>query len=232
VPVESDFLVLGSGIAGLTCALECARAGRVVLVTKDRLPESNSRYAQGGIASVWSPEDSFESHIADTLAAGDGLCHRDTVEVVVREGPDRVRDLIALGTNFDLRGDPDDHEYDLGREGGHSKRRILHATDATGREVIRALSEAVRASPNIAIHENHLAVDLLLERGERPVCWGAYVLDRETRRVLRFPARATFLCTGGAGKVYLYTSNPDVATGDGVAMAYRAGAPVANMEFF
>jgi len=232
VPVESDFLVLGSGIAGLTCALECARAGRVVLVTKDRLPESNSRYAQGGIASVWSPEDSFESHIADTLAAGDGLCHRDTVEVVVREGPDRVRDLIALGTNFDLRGDPDDHEYDLGREGGHSKRRILHATDATGREVIRALSEAVRASPNIAIHETHLAVDLLLERGERPVCWGAYVLDRETRRVLRFPARATFLCTGGAGKVYLYTSNPDVATGDGVAMAYRAGAPVANMEFF
>src|SRR2546425_261387 len=232
VPVESDFLVLGSGVAGLTCALECARAGRVVLVTKARLPESNSRYAQGGIASVWSPEDSFESHIADTLGAGDGLCHRDTVEVVVREGPDRVRDLIALGTNFDLRGDPDDHEYDLGREGGHSKRRILHATDATGREVIRALSEAVRASPNIAIHENHLAVDLLLERGERPVCWGAYVLDRETRRVIRFPARATFLCTGGAGKVYLYTSNPDVATGDGVAMAYRAGAPVASMEFF
>src|SRR5438552_2212088 len=232
VPVESDFLVLGSGIAGLTCAVECARAGRVVLVTKDRLPESNSRYAQGGIASVWSPEDSFESHIADTLAAGDGLCHRDTVEVVVREGPDRVRDLIALGTNFDLRGDPDDHEYDLGREGGHSKRRILHATDATGREVIRALGEAVRATPNISIRENHLAVDLLLERGERPVCWGAYVLDREGRGVHRFPARATFLCTGGAGKVYLYTSNPDVATGDGVAMAYRAGAPIANMEFF
>src|SRR5437870_13555207 len=156
VPVEGDLLVIGSGIAGLTCALECARHARVVLVTKDRLPESNSRYAQGGIASVWSPEDSFESHIADTLAAGDGLCHRDTVEVVVREGPDRVRDLIALGTNFDLRGDPDDHEYDLGREGGHSKRRILHATDATGRAVIRALGEAVRATPNITIHESHL----------------------------------------------------------------------------
>ncbi len=232
MPVESDFLVLGSGIAGLTCALECARRGRVVLVTKDRLPESNSRYAQGGIASVWSPEDSFESHVADTLAAGDGLCHRDTVEAVVREGPDRVRDLIGLGTNFDLRGDPDDHEYDLGREGGHSQRRILHATDSTGREVIRALGEAVRASPNITIREGHLAVDLLLERGERPACWGAYVLDRDTREVHRFIARATFLCTGGAGKVYLYTSNPDVATGDGVAMAYRAGAPVANMEFF
>jgi L-aspartate oxidase len=232
VPVESDFLVLGSGIAGLTCALECARVGRVVLVTKDRLPESNSRYAQGGIASVWSPEDSFESHIDDTLVAGDGLCHRDVVELVVREGPDRVRDLIALGTNFDLRGDPEDREYDLGREGGHSRRRILHALDATGWEVIRALSEAVRATPGIEIRENHLAVDLLLERGSRPTCWGAYVLDRTTRRVHRFVARATFLCTGGAGKVYLYTSNPDVATGDGVAMAYRAGAPVANMEFF
>ena len=232
MPVESDFLVLGSGIAGLTCALECARAGRVVLVTKDRLPESSSRYAQGGIASVWSPEDSFESHIDDTLAAGDGLCHRDVVETVVREGPERVRDLIALGTNFDLRGDPEDREYDLGREGGHSKRRILHALDATGHEIIRALSEAVRAAPNIEVRENHLAVDLLMERGPRSTCWGAYVLDRDTRRVHRFLARTTFLCTGGAGKVYLYTSNPDIATGDGVAMAYRAGAPVANMEFF
>src|SRR5262249_5878560 len=232
MPVESDFLVLGSGIAGLTCALECARAGRVVLITKDRLPESSSRYAQGGIASVWSPEDSFEAHIADTLVAGDGLCHRETVEAVGREGPDRVRDLIALGTNFDLRGDPEDREYDLGREGGHSKRRILHALDATGREVIRALGEAVRAVPDIEIRENHLAVDLLLERGPGSTCWGASVLDRAPRDVHRFVARTTFLCTGGAGKVYLYTSNPDVATGDGVAMAYRAGASVANMEFF
>ena len=233
MPVESDFLVLGSGIAGLTCALECARAGRVVLVTKDRLPESSSQYAQGGIASVWSPEDSFESHIEDTLRAGAGLCHRDAVEVVVREGPDRVRDLIALGTNFDLRGDPEDRDYDLGREGGHSKRRILHALDATGHEVIRALSEMVRATPNIVIQETHLAVDLLLDRrGDPPICWGAYVLDRTTRQVHRFVARATFLCTGGAGKAYLYTSNPDVATGDGVAMAYRAGAAIANMEFF
>jgi L-aspartate oxidase len=232
VPIESDVLVLGSGIAGLTCALECARTARVVLVTKDRLPESSSRYAQGGIASVWSPEDSFESHIADTLAAGDGLCHPDVVDVVVREGPARVRDLIALGTNFDVRADSEDREYDLGREGGHSKRRILHALDATGREVIRALGEAVRATPGIDIRENHVAVDLLLERGVGSPCWGAYVLDRTSRRVDRFVARATVLCTGGAGKVYLYTSNPDVATGDGVAMAYRAGAPVANMEFF
>jgi L-aspartate oxidase len=233
MPVEGDFLIVGSGIAGLRAALDCARVGRVVLVTKDRLPESSSRYAQGGIASVWSPEDSFESHIEDTLAAGAGLCHRDAVEAVVREGPAQVRELIALGTNFDLRGDPDELEYDLGREGGHSQRRILHAVDATGHEIIRALSEAVRAEPRIEIRENHLGVDLILERTARgPVCWGAYVLDRATRNVHRFLARATFLCTGGAGKVYLYTSNPDVATGDGLAMAYRAGAPIANMEFF
>ncbi len=232
IGMDCDVLVVGSGIAGLTCALECAPAGRVVLLSKDRLPESSSQYAQGGIASVWSPEDSFESHIDDTLVAGAGLCRRETVETVVREGPDRVRDLIARGTNFDLRGDPEDREYDLGQEGGHSQRRILHALDATGHEIIRALTEAVRAAPNITILENHLAVDLLLDRGGEPsACWGAYVLDRGTRRVHRLLARATVLCTGGAGKVYLYTSNPDVATGDGVAMAYRAGAPVANMEF-
>ncbi len=236
VPRDSDFLVIGSGIAGLTCALECARSGTVALVTKDHLPESASQYAQGGIASVWSPEDSFESHIEDTLVAGAGLCHRNVVELVVREGPARVRDLIARGTHFDLRGDAEDADYDLGREGGHSKRRILHASDATGREIIRALTDAVRAAPTIAVFENHLAVDLLLEHKVQPVadagaCWGAYILDRGTSQVHRFIARATFLCTGGAGKVYLYTSNPDVATGDGVAMAYRAGLPVANMEF-
>ena len=231
--MDADFLVVGSGIAGLTCALRCASGGSVLLVTKDRLPESSSQYAQGGIASVWSPEDSFESHVDDTLRAGAGLCHRDVVDMVVHEGPDRVRDLIALGTNFDVRGDPDEHEYDLGREGGHSHRRILHALDATGHEIIRALSEAVRATPAITIFENHLAIDLLVDRGgPEPVCWGAYALDRATRQVHRMTARATVLCTGGAGKVYLYTSNPDVATGDGVAMAFRAGAVVANMEFF
>jgi L-aspartate oxidase len=227
--VQSDVLVIGSGIAGLTCALECAKHAPVVLVTKDRLPESSSQYAQGGIASVWSPEDSFESHIEDTLVAGAGLCHRDVVETVVREGPARVRDLIALGTNFDVRGDQDERDYDLGREGGHSHRRILHALDATGHEIIRALSEAVRTNPRITIHEKHGAVDLLIDRA---ACWGAYVLDLATREVDIFTAPATVLCTGGAGKVYLYTSNPDVATGDGLAMAYRAGATVANMEFF
>jgi L-aspartate oxidase len=235
VAVQSEVLVIGSGIAGLTCALECASYGPVVVVTKDRLPESSSQYAQGGIASVWSPEDSFESHTDDTLLAGAGLCHRDVVETVVHEGPERVRDLIALGTNFDHRtdGEQEDREYDLGREGGHSHRRILHALDATGHEIIRALSEAVRAHPRITIYENHLAIDLLVERAGRGTeCWGAYVLDHTTQQVHRFTARATVLCTGGAGKVYLYTSNPDVATGDGLAMAYRAGATVANMEFF
>ena len=235
VAVQTEVLVIGSGIAGLTCALECAAHGTVSIVTKDRLPESSSQYAQGGIASVWSPEDSFESHADDTLGAGAGLCHRDVVETVVREGPDRVRDLIALGTTFDVRtdGDQEDREYDLGREGGHSHRRILHALDATGHEIIRALSEAVRAHPRITVHENHLAIDLLIDRsGPAEQCWGAFVLDRATRQVHRFAARATVLCTGGAGKVYLYTSNPDVATGDGLAMAYRAGAVVANMEFF
>jgi L-aspartate oxidase len=231
VAVETEVLVIGSGIAGLTCALECARFGPVALVTKDRLPESSSQYAQGGIASVWSPDDSFESHAEDTLVAGAGLCHRDVVDLVVHEGPARVRELIALGTNFDLRGEPDD--YDLGREGGHSHRRILHALDATGHEIIRALVEKVRSIPAITIYENHLAVDLLVDgSGREPECWGAYILDPATRRVKRFTARATVLCTGGAGKVYLYTSNPDVATGDGLAMAYRAGATVANMEFF
>ena len=230
--MDADFLVVGSGIAGLTCALRCAASGDVLLVTKDRLPESSSQYAQGGIASVWSPDDSFESHIEDTLRAGAGLCHRDVVTTVVSEGPERVRDLIRVGVHFDGREDPEGWAYDLGQEGGHSQRRILHALDATGHEIIRALSEAVRATPRIRILENHLAVDLLLDRSsEPPVCWGAYVLDRATSEVDRMVAPATFLCAGGAGKVYLYTSNPDVATGDGIAMAYRAGAPVANMEF-
>jgi len=230
--MDCEFLVIGSGIAGLTCALECAPHGRVVLLTKDRLPESSSQYAQGGIASVWSPDDSFESHIEDTLVAGAGLCHRDAVEQVVRDGPERVRDLIARGVRFDVGGDAEHGGYDLGQEGGHSQRRILHALDATGHEIIRALTERVRATPSISVRESALAVDLLLDRRAEPAAvWGAYVLDRETKAVHRVVAPATFLCTGGAGKVYLYTSNPDVATGDGLAMAWRAGAPVANMEF-
>src|SRR5262245_45914144 len=217
----------------MLCALRCAEHGRVLLVTKDQLPESSSRYAQGGIASVWGEDDTFESHIEDTLTAGAGLCRRDAVETVVHEGPDRVREVIKLGVHFDINGDSEHPSYDLGREGGHSHRRILHALDQTGSEMVRALGEAVRTSPNVQLIENHLAVELIVDRrGGTPVCWGAYVLDKTTGRIHRFLARATILCTGGSGKVYLYTSNPDVATGDGLAMGYRAGARVANMEFF
>ncbi|MGH7896689.1 MAG: FAD-dependent oxidoreductase, partial [Candidatus Binatia bacterium] len=183
---ESDTLVIGGGIAGLSLALKAAKLGTVTLLTKDSLPESNTAYAQGGIASVWSPEDSFAAHIEDTLEAGAGLCRRDVVELVVREGPDRIRELIALGTNFSTRPDAmdqEDREYDLGREGGHSHRRILHASDATGWEIVRALIAAVRGEPRIRVLENHLAVDLILESETHlpaPICWGAYVLDRSS----------------------------------------------------
>ncbi len=234
--MESDFLVIGSGLAGLTFALKAAQVGSVTVLTKDRLPESATAYAQGGIASVWSDEDSFEEHSQDTMTAGADLCHRDIVDLVVHDGPERVRELIALGTHFSLRPGGEEPEYDLGREGGHSHRRILHATDATGREIMRALTEAVRRQANISVLERHLSVDLLVDAKfdaaiSKPSCWGAYALDLEAGVVKRFRARATLLATGGAGKVYLYTSNPDIATGDGVAMAYRAGVPVGNMEF-
>jgi L-aspartate oxidase len=234
--METDFLVIGSGLAGLTFALRAAQSGTVTVLTKDRLPESATEYAQGGIASVWSPEDSFEEHSRDTMVAGADLCHPDVVDLVVREGPKRIRELIALGTNFSLRPGTEDGEYDLGREGGHSHRRILHAFDATGSEIMRALVQAVRAERNITVLERHLALDLLIDAKfdpsvRAPTCWGAYALDLDAGRVKRFQARVTLLATGGTGKVYLYTSNPDIATGDGEAMAYRAGVPVGNMEF-
>jgi L-aspartate oxidase len=229
----TDVLIIGSGVAGLSTALRCAAFADVVVVTKDRAPESSTQYAQGGIASVWSPDDSFDAHIEDTLAAGAGLCHREAVEAVVREGPARVRDLIALGAVFDSQTLAGEQVYDLGREGGHSRRRILHALDATGHEVMRALTHAARKEPRIRIVEDHLAIDLLMDRtvaGGR--CRGAYVLDKSTGLIERMQAPVTVLCTGGSGKAYLYTSNPDVATGDGLAMAYRAGARIVNMEFF
>src|SRR5947207_5548404 len=177
-----DYLIIGSGIAGLSLALKAATRGSVTIVTKDRLPESNSAYAQGGIASVWSAEDSFAAHIQDTLTAGAGLCHPEVVEAVVREGPERIRELIALGTTFSRRSGGEDAEYDLGLEGGHSHRRILHASDATGQEIIRALIAAVRQQPNIRILEKHLGIDLLTSAkpsgsAAQSECWGAYVLD-------------------------------------------------------
>ncbi len=231
----SDFLVVGGGIAGLLFALKAAEVGTVTVLTKASSSEANTAYAQGGIASVWSVDDTFESHVEDTLRAGAGLCHRDAVEAIVRDGPEVIRELIRVGTRFTRVEEGNDREYDLGQEGGHSHRRVLHAQDLTGQEIMRALGEAAAAGPNVQVLENQVAVDLLVERGsggQPGRCWGVYALDRKTLAVRKFIARATLLATGGAGKVYLYTTNPDIASGDGVAMAYRAGAPIANMEFF
>ncbi|MGA3283285.1 MAG: L-aspartate oxidase [Verrucomicrobiota bacterium] len=235
---QFDFLVLGSGIAGLSFALKVAPHGRVAIVTKKDRAESNTNYAQGGIAAVTSKEDSFELHMRDTLTAGAGLCKENVVRTIVEEGPARIAELIELGMKFSERDAPAEdggRELDLGREGGHSKRRILHAKDVTGREIERALLNAASRQPNIEIFENHIAIDLItsqkvaLKDGNR--CLGAYVFDKKSGHVWAFTAPVTLLATGGCGKVYLYTTNPDIATGDGVAMAFRAGAAIANMEF-
>ncbi len=235
-----DTLVIGSGIAGLTFALNVAAHRKVAVVTKKESVETSTNYAQGGIASVLSPDDSFDLHFQDTLRSGDGLCHADVVEMVVKRGPDRIKELAEMGVRFQL-SQRQTATFDLAREGGHSRSRIVHAQDMTGREVERVLVAMAEQHPNVSIFENHIAIDLIIEchllkrgllttqRQER--CWGAYVLDIEGNRILTFLAKDTLLCTGGAGKVYVYTSNPDVATGDGVAMAYRAGAEIANMEF-
>ena len=230
---DSDFLVIGGGIAGLMFALKAAEVGTVAVLTKAGSADANTSWAQGGIASVWSVDDSFESHVADTLRAGAGLCDRTAVETIVRDGPEAVRELIRLGTKFTRVPEGGEDEYDLGREGGHSHRRVLHAQDLTGREIMRALGEAVAVNANIRLFEEHLAINLLVEKsGGKPMrCWGAYVLDRRSQTIRKYLARITMLATGGAGKVYLYTTNPDIASGDGVAMAYRAGVPIANMEF-
>ena len=230
---QVDFLVLGGGIAGLTFALEAADHGSVLVLTKRQRAEGSTQYAQGGIASVLGPDDDFELHVQDTLVAGAGLCKREAVEVTVREGPERIRWLRSLGVEFDTEGGPD--RLHLTREGGHSRRRIAHAKDTTGREIERALLQACVAR-GIRLVEDQVAVDVVtsskvgLVGPNRAI--GAYVLDRASGEIAAVHARAVVLATGGAGKVYLYTSNPDVATGDGVAMAYRAGASVANMEFF
>ncbi len=244
--ITSDFLIIGSGVAGLSFALKVAQAGTVALITKKGATDSNTNLAQGGIASVFGLEDTFDLHIRDTLSAGDGLCHPDVVDMIVEQGPARIRELFDLGVAFNLRQDPAGEggpgpDFDLGREGGHSQNRIVHAQDMTGAAVERVLLEKVRADRRITLYENHLAVDLIIistrmRRGQvttthEEQCCGAYALDRTTRQVKTFKARITLLATGGAGKVYLYTSNPDIATGDGIAMGYRAGATVANLEF-
>ena len=236
---QFDYLVIGSGIAGLTFALKAARSGSVAIVTKKDRLETNTNYAQGGIASVFGPDDSFDLHLQDTFNAGDGLCHPEVVDIVVKTGPDRIKDLLELGVAFN-RG-ADSNLFDLGREGGHSRNRILHAQDMTGKAVEKVLMAAAESDPNIVIFENHLVLDLVIQHQsmktgsvdlyQRDTCRGAYVLDITGEQIHTFVANAVLLCTGGAGKVYLYTSNPDVATGDGLAIAYRAGAKLANLEF-
>src|SRR5215472_16734178 len=228
---QSDFLVIGGGVAGLSFALKAANHGTVAILTKRARQEGSTQYAQGGIASVLSSSDSFERHIEDTLTAGAGLCRREAVEVAVREGPERIRELVALGAEFSRRPGGD---FDLTREGGHSERRIVHATDITGREVERALLAACDEKSNITFFANTAAIDLIQDRrdGRRQGrCLGVYAL-LPTGQIETFLARTVILATGGAGKVYLYTTNPDVSTGDGVAMAYRVGAEIANLEFY
>jgi L-aspartate oxidase len=220
-----DFLVLGSGSAGLSFALRVSQQGRVALVTKKERTDSNTNWAQGGIAGVMGADDDPELHVADTLIAGAGLCHEDAVRVLVTEGPDRIRELIDFGARFnrDSQG-----ELALGREGGHSRRRIVHTADLTGKEIERTLVDAVRRHPNITVLEHHYATDLIVQD---ECCLGAWVLD-DSRGILEaYTARATLLATGGVGQVYRFTTNPSIATGDGVAMAWRAGAEIADMEF-
>lgn len=247
-----DYVVIGSGIAGLSFALKVAEKGSVAIITKKSKADSNTAWAQGGIACVTSSEDSIASHVNDTLIAGDGLCHEDVVRTILEEGPEHVAELVALGMHFDERADNQGkHEPDLGREGGHSKRRILHARDVTGFEIEKTLLNAIERHPQITVLENHMAVDLITTKKlahSRPhplkcsisepspdenqeKCVGLYVLNEESGEVITLQSGVTILATGGCGKVYLYTTNPDIATGDGVAMAWRAGAKIANMEF-
>ncbi len=237
---ESDFLIIGSGIAGLSFALEVADHGTVTIITKKQRADTNTNRAQGGIAAVWAADDSFDLHIQDTLKAGVGLCHTDAVQQIVMEGPQSIRSLQSWGVQFSENESAPGH-LDLGREGGHTRNRIVHAKDMTGMALEQALIEKAREHSNIQFLENQSAIELITEHhilGEKTGtkgdlhCWGVYTADGETGEIHTFLARITLLSTGGAGRVYLHTTNPEIATGDGVAMAWRAGAAIANLEFF
>ncbi len=235
--MKTDFLVIGSGAAGLSFALKAAERGRVTVVTKGEMNECNTNYAQGGICSVTYAPDTFEKHIRDTLVCGAGKCDPEAVERVVRQAPDSIRDLIAWGTRFDRTPDG---RFELNREGGHTEHRILHHEDLTGAEIERALVESVRRHPNITVLEHRFAIDLLTQhhlgefvtRHTRGLaCFGAYVLNLETNEMETMLARFTVVATGGCGNIYSSTTNPVVATGDGIAMCHRAKAITENMEF-
>ncbi|HSL86626.1 MAG TPA: L-aspartate oxidase, partial [Bacteroidales bacterium] len=234
---RTDFLVIGSGIAGLMFALKAARSGRVTIVTKATIEDTNTRYAQGGIAAVLREPDNFEKHISDTLIAGNGICDEQVVRMVAGEAPDRIRDLIELGVRFDVN---EDGNYDLAREGGHSEYRILHAKDKTGEVIQKTLADRVKENPDIEILENHFAIEILtphhmgvkVKKNSPDIkCFGAYVADLVNQKVITFLSKITVIATGGMGNAYLTTTNPGIATGDGVAMVYRAKGKVENMEF-
>ncbi len=226
---KTDFLIIGSGISGLSLALNLSKLvpeEKVLLITKESLHESSTFYAQGGIACVWDKSDNFEKHIHDTIIAGDGLCDENVVRKIITQAPDRINDLIDLGIEFTRN---EEGEYNLGQEGGHSQRRILHINDQTGQSVEQALIDKVKKLNNVEIKEYWCAVNLYAENFK---CYGAYALNQESGEIHNIAAKATILATGGAGKIYLYTTNPDIASGDGIAMAYRAGCSISNMEFY
>jgi L-aspartate oxidase len=222
--VSSDFLVIGSGISGLIYALKAAQCGTVSLLSKDEIIEGSTYYAQGGIAAVFDEEDSIDIHATDTIEAGDGLCRKDVAQEICSDGPRVVQELID---NYNVKFTRNNGEIDLGLEGGHSQRRVLHVQDKTGIELVTKLVDAAKKEPNITLFENHVAINLFTDNN---VCFGAYIFDKDKSKIRNFQASVTTIATGGAGKAFLVTSNPDVCTGDGIAMAYRAGAKIINME--
>ena len=227
--LKTDFLIIGSGISGLSLAIYLSKLApdeKILLITKESLHESSTYHAQGGIACVWNNDDNFDKHIQDTLVAGDGLCDEKVVKKIITQAPERIIDLIDLGVEFTRNANG---EYDLGKEGGHTVRRVLHVNDQTGQSIENTLISNVKKLSNVEIKENWCAVNLFAKNFR---CYGVYVLNQESEEIHNVAAKATILATGGAGKIYLYTTNPDIASGDGIAMAYRAGATIANMEFY